>query len=325
MGGDHAPALVVEGAVQALRDADGALRVLLVGPEAEVQAELAQHDVDGLPLQTVDAPEVIGMGEAPAAAVKTKSRSSIHVGLGAQKQGAADAFVSAGNTGAVMAAAVFGLGRVSGVSRPALPGFFPTTESHCLLLDVGANVDSRPEHLVEFAQMGRIYAERVLGRSNPTVGLLNVGEEPGKGNEAAKAAHEQLAALGGLNFVGNVEGRDLMHHAADVVVCDGFVGNVLLKFGESVRTVLPQLIGQELKAQGMGRDEAGIVQRVLGGVTNRFSYEEYGGSPLLGVDGTVLIGHGGSSARAGAQMIRRAAEVVRSDVRGHIASALTAA
>ena len=322
MGGDHAPGVVVEGALQALADAGDELRVLLVGPEAALHAELARHATDGLALDVLDAPEVIGMAESPATALKAKPRSSIHVGLGAHKQGAADAFISAGNTGAVMAAAMFILGRLPGVTRPALPGYFPTTRSHAFVVDVGANVDSKPEHLVQFAQMGRVFAERVMQRENPTVGLLNVGEEPGKGNEATKAAYDLLAALDGIHFVGNIEGRDVMHHGADVVVCDGFVGNIMLKLGESLTTVLPELIGAEVRRQGLGPEEVGLLKRVFAGVTKPFSYEEYGGTPLLGVDGAVLIGHGGSTPRAIAQMIRRAAECARRDVRGAIAAAL---
>ncbi len=321
MGGDHAPGVVVAGAVEAVRKAEGELAVVLVGPEEAVRADLNGHDIDGLALDVLDAPEVIGMAESPTAAVKTKTRSSIHVGLGAHKQGAADAFASAGNTGAVMAASVFLLGRLPGVLRPALPGIFPTTDGFAVIVDVGANVDSKPEHLAQFAQMGRVYVERAFHRADPTVGLLNVGEEPGKGNDAAKAAYPLLEALP-LRFVGNVEGRDVMHHAADVVVCDGFVGNVVLKLGESLTTVIPQLLRAEVQAQGLGPGEAGLIKRVFGNVVRPFSYEEYGGTPLLGVDGTALIGHGGSSAKAIAQMIRRAAEVAREDVRGAIADAL---
>ncbi len=321
MGGDHAPGVVVEGAIEAVRQAGGTLHVVLVGPEATVRAALDRHDTDGVGIEVLDAPEVIGMAESPTAAVKSKPRSSIHVGLGAHKQGAVDAFASAGNTGAVMAASLFLLGRLPGVLRPAIPGVFPTVESYAILVDVGANVDSKPEHLVQFARMGHVYAERVMQRPEPKIGLLNVGEEPGKGNEAAKAAYPLLEALG-LNFVGNIEGRDVMHHAADVVVCDGFVGNIALKLGESLTTVLPQLIRAEVQAQGLSEGEISLVRRVFGSVVRPFSYEEYGGTPLLGVDGTAVIGHGGSSAKAIAQMVRRAAEVARENVPAAIADAL---
>ncbi len=312
MGGDRAPDVAIEGALQAVRAASGALHVVLVGPEDDLNARLAPLDRGTLPLSVVHAPEVIGMDEAPAAAAKGKPNSSMHVGIGLHRAGKVDAFVSAGNTGAVMAVALIGLGRGAGVARPALPGIFPTTGGPCVLLDVGANMDCRPEHLVQFAHMGSVYAERVLGYERPRVGLLNVGEEPGKGNEAAKAAYQLLLDQKDLHFVGNIEGRDLMQHAADVVVCDGFVGNIVLKFGESIKTVLPALIRREAgRLGGDGQSAASgmaILQQVMDGVMKGFSYEEYGGTPLLGIAGTVLIGHGGSAERASERMVAAAAE-----------------
>ena len=322
MGGDDAPGVVVEGAIRAAREHPDRVELLLFGPEATVQAELDGRDTDGLPLTVVDAPEVIGMAESPSAALKSKPNSSIHRGVGAHKQGHADAFVSAGNTGAVMAAALFISGRLPGVHRPTLPGYFPTTKGMAIVLDVGANVDVRAEHLVQFAQMGRIFVERVLGTENPSVALINVGEESKKDTEAVKEAHELLSARDDLRFIGNIEGRDLFHHGADVVVCDGFVGNIMLKLGESFSTVLPQLIRQEIGRQGLGEQEAGLVGKVLHGALNRFNYENYGGVPLLGVDGNVLIGHGGSTPRAIEQMIVRACELVEQNVTGQIADAL---
>src|SRR5690606_1789758 len=184
--------------------------------EEAVRAQLAQHDTQGLAIQVVPAADVIAMGESPASAVKQKQQSSIHVGLGAHKKGMADAFASAGNTGAVMAAALFIMGRLPGVARPAVIGFFPTTRSYSIVLDIGTNVDCRPEHLVQFARMGSIYARHVARRENPSVGLVNVGEEPGKGNEQVRRAYELLQAEPGLNFRGNIEGRDIFHHAVDV-------------------------------------------------------------------------------------------------------------
>ncbi len=296
MGGDHAPSVAVEGAVAAARS--GEVRVVLVGPEDVVRAELARHDTDGLPLSVVHAPEVIEMGEAPAVVLRSKPRSSIHVGLGLQKAGAVDAFVSAGNTGAVMAAALFILGRAPGVARPTLPSVYPTVKGCCLLLDVGSNVDCRPEHLVQFARMGAVYAERVLHVASPSVALLNIGEEPGKGNEQAKATYDLLAVAQGLRFTGNIEGRDLMHHAADVVVCDGFVGNIVLKLGESLTTVLPALIGAAAQRMGLSADVQATLGALLNEVKRPFDYQNFGGSPLLGVAGTALIGHGSSSVRA---------------------------
>ncbi len=324
MGGDQAPGVVIQGAFQALHASDD-LEVLLFGPEDLLLEELDAHETTRiLPLHLIDAPEVIGMDEAPAAAVKAKQGSSIHLGLGAHKHGQADAFVSAGNTGAVMAASVFILGRLQGVSRPSVIGYFPTTTGTSIVLDVGTNLDCKPEHLVQFAHMGSVYAQHILQREAPTVGLLNVGEEPGKGNDQVKAAYALLSEAPGINFVGNVEGRDIMRHAADVVVCDGFVGNVLLKFGESVAPLLMQLIGQEVTKQHLGEHEQQVVGRVMHGVQKRFNPEEFGGAPLLGVGGNVLIGHGSSSARAIERLILTAAEVARHNVAGSIASALDA-
>ena len=323
VGGDHAPGVVVEGALRALRAAPDRLRIALYGPEAQVRAALdaaGGEDDDGV--EVVDAPDVVGMDESPAAALKTKPRSSIGLGVAAVREGRADAFASAGNTGAVMAAATLVLGRIPGVLRPAIPGIFPTTGGSCLVVDVGANVDCRPEHLVQFARMGKIYAERVLGRPDPSVALISVGEEPTKGNEAVKEAHERLRAAEGLRFVGNVEGRDLLRHGADVCVCDGFTGNIVLKLAESVATVLPELVRNEIGRQGLGQEAAGAVARVLKGTMAPFDYENFGGLPLLGVAGAVVIGHGGSTARAIEQMILRAVETVEQEVTPRIAASL---
>jgi len=311
MGGDKAPALVVEGAVRAVQQASASLHVLLCGREASLRAELAAHEATAAhaleAIEIVDAPEVIGMAEAPVAAVKTKRHSSIHVGLAAHKRGQADAFISVGNTGAVMAASVFILGRLPGVARPSVPGYFPTTEGTCLVLDVGSNMDSRPEHLLQFARMGAVYAQRLLKVARPAIGLLSVGEEPGKGNELVKAAYELFQQASDLHFIGNIEGRDIMHHAADVVVCDGFVGNVLLKYGESITTAVTQMVGQEMARHDFTSAQQQAVRQVFDGVQKRFNPEEHGGAPLMGVDGTVFIGHGSSTARTIERLIVRAA------------------
>jgi glycerol-3-phosphate acyltransferase PlsX len=315
MGGDEAPSVVVEGALRALERAPIEVQILLFGPEEDVQRELdAQDRAAGQPIQVVDAPEVIGMGEAPGTAVKKKQRSSIHRGLGAVKEKQADAFVSAGNTGAIMAASLFILGRVPGVERPTIIGYFPTFEGSCLVTDIGSNVDCKPEHLVQFAQMSSIYARHVFENDDPTVALLNIGEEPGKGNEQAKATYELLQDTPDIHFRGNIEGGDIFTHAADIVICDGFVGNVLLKFGESVTTVLPRLAQQEMQRQGLAAKEQQMVGRVLKGVKKGFDPEERGGAPLLGVNGHVLVGHGRSTARAIQQLILSAADTASKDV-----------
>ncbi|MEM6327745.1 MAG: phosphate acyltransferase PlsX [Bacteroidota bacterium] len=322
MGGDHAPSVTVEGAVQAARATEGAVAVVLVGHEADLRAELDAHDTEGLALDVLDAPQVIEMDEAPATALKAKTGSSIHIGLGAHKQGHVDAFASAGNTGAVRAAATFLLGRLPGVLRPALPGYFPTVDGMCICVDVGANVDVRSDLLVQFAKMGRVFARTALHTDQPSVALVNVGEEPGKGTEVVKETFQKLSAEEGIGFIGNIEGRDIFHHGADVIVCDGFVGNVMLKLGESFSTILPKLLGQQIQSLGLGGDVAEGMTAALRGVAGMFDYENYGGVPLLGVDGTAVIGHGGSSAKAIARMVTHAAELVRDGVTARVAEAI---
>jgi glycerol-3-phosphate acyltransferase PlsX len=289
--------------------------VLLFGPEDRVWSALEDHGgAEGLPISVVDAPDVIGMGEAPATAVKRKAESSIHRGLGAHRDGAADAFVSAGNTGAIMAASIFILDRIPGIERPALTGFFPTLEGSSVVLDIGTNVDCRPEHLAQFARMGTVYAEHALKQSAPSVGLLNIGEEPGKGNEQVKKAYQLLDDAPDLNFKGNVEGADLLFYAADIIICDGFVGNILLKFGETMTTVLSEMTRQEMQRQQLSPGERELVGGVLKEVSKGFDPEKRGGAPLLGVNGHVMVGHGGSSSDALAQMIHSAADIASEDV-----------
>lgn len=324
MGGDHAPEVVVKGAISAVAKSSD-VEVVLFGPQTTIAPLVDKWSEGEIRKPTiVDSPDVIGMADPPAVALKTKKESSIHKGLIACKSGDADAFISAGNTGAAMAAALFLLGRQSGVKRPTLVGYFPTLRGHCILLDAGANVDCKPSHLVQFAQMGSIYAARAMHRENPTVALMNIGEEPGKGNAQAKAAYKLLCKAPYINFVGNIEGRDILTHAADVVVADGYVGNVLLKFGESVASVIPKMVGAEMMSLKMSQEEQAIVIRALRGVRSRFDYQEYGGAPLLGVDGTVIIGHGGSNEQAVENMIFNAVEMVREDVSGSISAALSA-
>lgn len=310
MGGDDAPEAVVAGAIRAIRHAERDVSVVLVGAEDRIQDVLDDYpDAPNSALQIVHASEVIGMGEAPATAVKQKTNSSIHRGLAAHHDGMTDAFVSAGNTGAIMGASMFILGRIPGVERPSISGFFPNLRGSSVVLDIGTNVDCTPSHLVQFAQMGTIYARLVLDNDDPTVGLINIGEEPGKGNEVVKQAHDQLQEAEDLHFVGNVEGGDLLFYAADILICDGFVGNVLLKFGESMTTVLSKMTEQEMDEQGLDAQERALVTGVLGEVQKYFDPESQGGAPLLGVDGNVLIGHGSSSPAVIKQMIHMASEV----------------
>jgi len=309
MGGDHAPEAIVAGAVAAARELGA--DVVLVGPDARVRAELARHR-SGPPLEVVDAPEVIEMHEAPAMALRRKRRSSIVVAVELVKSGRADAVVTAGHTGAAMGAALLGLGRIPGVDRPAIAAVLPTqAEKPAILLDVGANVDCKPHHLLQFALMGSAYAHRVLGTASPRVGLLSNGSEEGKGSELTLAAAPLLRASG-LNFVGNVEARDFFLGVADVVVCDGFVGNVTMKFGQGLALAIRNIVKEELRGI-RGKLLRLYLAPLVGSILRlyrRIDYREYGGAPLLGIDGVVIVAHGSSNARALRNAVRVAAETV---------------
>jgi glycerol-3-phosphate acyltransferase PlsX len=317
MGGDVAPAAPVAGAAQALAALGDDVVIQLVGQSAAIEAELARQQVDRARIVVVEAPEVVGMGEKPVEAVRGKRGSSIVIGLGLQKEGGSDAFISAGNTGAVMAAATLLLRLYPGFERPAIGTPFPTADHPVLLLDAGANVDCSAAELAGFAHLGMLYARDVLGRERPGVGLLNIGEEDEKGNAAAKEAYKLLAASG-LRFVGNVEGRDILRGrndrgTFDVVVCDGFVGNVLLKFYESVRHLFHGMVEREAGA-GVAGSEA--FQRIWQFLT----YERFGGAPLLGVRGSCVICHGKSSPEAFANAVRVAVEAARHHLVQHMTS-----
>jgi len=269
----------------------------------------------------VHAPEVIDMHDLPTAALKTKRLSSIAVALQLHRDGKADAFISAGNTGAVLSAGTLILGRIKGVGRPTIGALVPTASAPCLLVDAGANVDCRPQHLLEFGVMGSIYVSAMRGIPSPRVGLLSIGEEDSKGNEVSLAALKLLRASP-LHFVGNVEGRDVLSGDLDVVVCDGFVGNILLKFGESV----PGFLKAKFKALAAGspwNSMIGLLARsALRRVMKPLDYQETGGVPLLGVNGVVIIGHGKSSPLAFTNMIHKAEETVRKGVNMHIQKSL---
>jgi glycerol-3-phosphate acyltransferase PlsX len=319
MGGDYAPGAAVAGVAQAVRDLG--VELILVGPEDVVRRELAKHPLgaqssDPVP-RIVDAPEVIGMAEHPVSAVRSKRRSSIVVGLDLVARGEADAFVTAGNTGATMAAAVLGLKRLDGVERPALATAFPTATGACLLLDVGANADARAEHLVQFAIMGTAYAEHVLGKREPRVALLNIGEEETKGSLLVQEAH-QLLGQAPIHFIGNVEGKDIPAGLADVVVTDGFVGNVLIKFAEGVSTNILRVIREEIRANLWSTLLALGLRPAFSRVRRRMDYAEWGGAPLLGVNGICIIGHGRSNPRAVRNAIRAAKQAVEQDLIAHI-------
>lgn len=315
MGSDRAPAVEVEGAVGALLDRDD-LTVVLVGDTERLEAELANHpDAPRERIELVHASEVIDMGEPPAAAIRRKRDSSIVVGLQRLKGGEVDAFISAGSTGAVMAGSLFILRTLPGVDRPPIGARIPTATGRCLALDVGANVDTRPQHLVQFAQLGSVYAEDVLGFERPRVGLLNIGEEPEKGNEVVVQAHHLLSQLPDINFVGNVEGRDILSGHCDVLVADGFVGNVLLKFYESVAGLIISMLRRELTEVADRLD--------LEKLFRRLDYTGIGGAPLLGVNGVVIICHGGSPPQAIRNAIGVAAQSVERRVVEHMAARLS--
>jgi glycerol-3-phosphate acyltransferase PlsX len=277
--------------------------------------------VGGGDVEVVDAPDVIDMHDAPTAALRAKRNSSIAVGLRLQQEGRAEAFISAGNTGAVMSASTLILGRLKGVSRPTIGALVPTVKDPCLMLDAGANVDCRPQHLLEFAIMGSMYMATVLGRTTPRVGLLNIGEEESKGNEATQQTF-RLLQKSSLHFVGNVEGRDILKGTADVVVCDGFVGNVILKFGESVPSFLKSRFLAFAARSFSNKLVAGIARGGLRSVLKDLDYQEHGGVPLLGVNGVTIIGHGGSTPKAIKNMVLRAEEMVLCNVNNLIQKSL---
>ena len=317
MGTDQAPVSEVAGAVAALKELGGDLEITLVGDRSAVEAELARYD--GFPVQRLrihHASDRVRPGDAPSAVVRKRPESSIVVGLRLQKEGQADAFVSAGSTGAVMAASLFILRPLEGVARPTVGTVLPTAGPPILMVDAGANVDCKPHHLLQFAHLGHIYAQDMLGRRSPRIGLLNIGEEPEKGDELALETHRLLAASR-LNFVGNLEGRDIIQGACDVLVCDGFVGNVLLKFYESVAGFVIELLRKEL-AQKWDELDLQEVFRVL-------DYSEYGGAPLLGVNGVSIICHGESTPKAVQNAIRVAAQAVRSSMVAHMTKELSVA
>jgi len=321
MGGDFAPANEVAGSLQALREHDG-IEVILVGKEAVLRTELAKHQSGSLPVSIIDASEVITMEDSPTAALKQKRNSSLAIGMNLHKEGKADAFVSAGNTGAVLSASTLILGRIKGVSRPTIGAFFPSETGVCLLVDAGTNVDCRPQHLFEFAIMGSIYATKVFKYENPAVGLLNVGEEESKGNEAVREAYKLLKDSP-LNFQGNVEGRDILRGKVRVVVCDGFVGNAILKFGESVPSFLKAKLRAYADESVFRKGVLGLVRGALKTVFKEMDYEEHGGVPVLGVNGVSIIGHGKSTPKAVKNMILKAVEVATADVNTHIEQMLS--
>jgi glycerol-3-phosphate acyltransferase PlsX len=321
MGGDFAPANEVAGAVEVFQYTNEDLEVILVGDKEKITPELAKRDAGCLPISTVHASQKITMEDSPTAALKQKKDSSLAVSMHLQKEGKADAVISAGNTGAVLSAATLILGRIKGVTRPTIGAFFPSIKRTSLLVDAGTNVDCRASMLAEFAAMGSIYVQRIFHIDRPTVGLLNIGEERSKGNSAVQEAYE-LLEKSSLNFIGNLEGRDVLKGKANVIVCDGFVGNVILKFGESVPSFLKTRLLEYASNNILRKLRIGLVKNPLKKSLKDMDYEEIGGVPVLGVKGVAIIGHGRSTPKAIRNMILKAAEVAKSQLDSHIAEAL---
>ncbi len=317
MGGDNAPAEIIKGAVFAVNHYD--LDIILVGDENIIQRFHEPHPK----ISIVHASESIDMEESPLQAYKKKKNSSIHIGLKLVKDGKAQAFLSAGNTGAVMSCSLFILGRIPGVDRPALASLIPTKKGHALMLDMGSNVDSKPIHLEQYALMGHFFSSQVLHVEDPKVGLINIGEEEEKGNQLTQEAFEHLKENKTLNFVGNLEGKDILFHKADVIVCDGFVGNTLLKFGEGLVDFMLSEIKQGIQSGSFLSKIGGLLLKpVFKKIKKRIDYEEYGGAPLLGINGVSLVAHGKSKEKAIASAIRTAIESVESGMIDKISSAI---
>ncbi|MCR4442345.1 MAG: phosphate acyltransferase PlsX [Peptococcaceae bacterium] len=312
MGGDHAPAEIIKGALAAA-ELDSSLHIILVGQEKEIIKHLPGELANSSRLSIVHCQEVIGMHEHPATAYRKKKDASITVATRLVKEKEAQAVVSAGSTGAQMVAALFGLGRLEGVDRPAILIILPTLQGPALLLDGGANADCKPANLLQFAKMGKIYAEKVLGMNNPRVGLINIGEEAAKGNDLTIKAYELLGSDRDLNFIGNIEGRDILSGKAEVMVCDGFVGNIALKIIEGTAGTIMALLKEEMTASLWRKIGALMLKPGLKRLKWRLDYAEYGGMPLLGVKGVSIICHGSSQAKAIKNAIAAAKDCVNSN------------
>lgn len=317
VGGDFAPDEILAGVALAIAG-DAGLRIILLGPSDVVSPFASSH---GERIVAVPTTEIIAMDEHPATAVRSKKDSSISVGARLVREREADAFFSAGSTGAVMAAATLLIGRIKGVYRPAIATVLPSAGTPTVLLDVGANADCRPEHLLQFAHMGGAYASTVLGIVSPRIALLNIGEEPSKGSQLAQESHI-LMADSVPGFIGNVEGRDVLAGVADVIVTDGFTGNVCLKLLEGTSKVLFGQIRESMTSSAVNKAAASVLKPSLQKLKDRLDPDTYGGAPLLGVDGVCIIAHGSSKSRAVSNGIRVAAQAGRGGLTGEIASAI---
>ncbi len=316
MGGDHAPEAIVAGGVEAARVYD--VTVSLVGKPDVIEAELKKHNTKGLNLPIVPASQVIEMEDKPAAAVRAKTDSSMVVGCKMVKRNEAQAFVSAGNTGGALAAGILHVGRIKGILRPALIGPFPTLKGACLILDIGANADVRPEHIQQFAIMGSIYARDVIGLARPSVRILSNGEEAGKGNQLVIDSFKLLEQTPSINFQGNIESKEIPTGLADVVVTDGFTGNIFVKTAETTATLMSRVITEEIKKSPIAVFGALLARSSLRRVRERMDDSHYGGAVLLGLSGVVVVAHGRSNAFAIRHAIRVAKQSVEQDILGKI-------
>ena len=319
MGGDNAPVVEVEGAVSAAKEFG--IPVTLVGDTERLRHELAKYDIKGLDILLQHASEVVEMHDSASDAVRKKKDSSIRVAFELVKQGAAEAVVSAGNSGATMAAGMFVLKRLRGIERPAIAQIFPTLKGTTLVLDVGGNVDCKPLHLVQFAIMGEVYARYAMGAEKPTIGLLSNGEEESKGNELTRETHAILKDIS-LDYVGYVEGRDIFSGTVDVIVCDGFVGNVVLKLSEGLAEAVGKMLKDEIKQSFLSKIGYLLSQKAFNNFKKKVDYSEYGGAPLLGIDGVGMICHGGSNVKAIKNAIRFAYEYAQKRINQRMAEKL---
>jgi len=319
MGGDKAPSVVVEGVVQAVKEFP--VKVILVGDEQRVKKGLSLYTYPAERISIVHSPEVIDMVESSFSALKKKS-SSISIGINLIKEEKADAFVSAGNTVAVVTTATLNLKLLPGIERAGIAIVIPTLKNSCLLIDVGANINPKPLHLFQYAVMAKVYSEQILGKTNPKIGLLNIGEEEGKGTNFIKETFDFLRAQQGINFIGSVEGRDVFSGEVDCVICDGFVGNIILKVAESLGETITEMLKRELSKNAFTKSISFLLKSSLKNLKKNLDYSEYGGAPLLGTQKTCIIAHGASSSKAIKNAIRVAKEFVGHQINENIIKAI---
>ena len=320
MGGDHAPQVVVAGAIEAAREYG--FRIVLVGDQNLLRSELEKHKNVPNTISVHHAGSFVRMDESAALSIRKKKDASISICADLAREGVVDAIVTAGHTGAAVVACTLKLRLLKGIERPGIGILFPTLGTPTFLIDVGANIESKPAHLYQYALMGDVYFRYILRKNRPSVGILNIGEEETKGNEHIKEAH-QLLNKSRLHFLGNVEGRDIFNGTVDIVVCDGFVGNVVLKVSESIADVIGKLLKAELKKNIMTKFGALLAKPAFDALRKEVDYSEYGGAPLLGIDGTCIISHGSSNARAIKNAIRVASEFIKYEINHHILEAIS--